>query len=188
MAGSNSDWNWGSSEQALNKIRSLVRAIPDFPKPGILFQDIMPIFKDASVVNAMIDLMVAYIEINHPEVDAIVGLDARGFLIGPMIACHLQKSFIPVRKQGKLPGKCLSAASVKEYGEDVLEIQADALKPGEKVVIIDDLLATGGTLSASCQLMKAAGVEVLGCVCLIELVELKGKEKVPAPFHAFLQY
>ena len=106
----------------------------------------MPIFQIPRAVTAVCDLMISYIETNHASVDAIVGLDARGFLIGPVIAIKLNKPFVPIRKQGKLPGECHGVSSTKEYGADIQQIQKCALKDGQKVVIIDDLLATGGTL------------------------------------------
>jgi len=119
----------------------------------------------------------------------MLGLDARGFLIGPLVAHECSKSFVPVRKGGKLPGKTISMKSTKEYGEDVLEIQADAVKPGDKVVIIDDLLATGGTMATSCELFKAAQSNLLGCLCLIELEDLKGREKLKdILFHSIIKY
>eukprot|EP00112_Aurelia_sp_Birch-Aquarium-sp1_P022292 Seg624.4 transcript_id=Seg624.4/GoldUCD/mRNA.D3Y31 product="Adenine phosphoribosyltransferase" protein_id=Seg624.4/GoldUCD/D3Y31 len=178
-----------SADGAVQKLKDLIKAVPDFPKPGILFRDIMPIFKNHAAVTSMVDLMAAYIEVLYPNADVIAGLDARGFLIGPLVAHECEKAFVPVRKVGKLPGKTISKKSTKEYGEDILEIQADAIKPGEKVVIIDDLIATGGTMAAACELFKEAKADLLGCMCLVELEDLKGSEKLKdVPFHSFIKY
>eukprot|EP00794_Sanderia_malayensis_P018884 gene18884-20785_t len=167
-----------SSDEAIERLKNLIIAVQDFPKPGILFRDIMPIFKHPAAVTSMVDLMAAYIEVAFPDLDVIAGLDARGFLIGPMVANESGKPFVPIRKGGKLPGKVISRESVKEYGKDVLDIQADAISPGDKVLILDDLLATGGTLQTSCELVKQAKGEVIGCLCLVELEGLKGREKL----------
>ena len=178
---------WKSSEKALLGVKSLIRTVPDFPQKGIMFQDIMPLFQVPNAVNAVANMMTEYILSSFPSVDAIIALDARGFLIGPMVAVKLSKPFIPIEKKGKLPGGCYSVTSTKEYGHDVLEIQKEALRDRQKVVIIDDLLATGGTLHASCELVEKAGAVVLGTLCLIELVDLNGRIKLKNPFHAFIQ-
>ncbi|XP_057291013.1 adenine phosphoribosyltransferase-like [Hydractinia symbiolongicarpus] len=183
------EWEWTSPEKSLEGIKMLIKAVPDFPKKGILFRDIMPIFQVPQAVTAIVDLMTAYIEVHFGEVNAIAGLDARGFLIGPSIAVNLNKPFIPVRKQGKLPGKCYSVESTKEYGKDVLEVQVDGLSKGQKVVIVDDLLATGGTMQSTCQLVTLAGATVAGCISIVELKELNGRSKVDQyPYHAFITY
>jgi len=180
--------DWKSPEKSLESLKLLIKDVPDFPSPGILFKDIMPIFQVPDAVASMVDMMTAYIEIHFPDVDVIAGLDARGFLIGPMIACNVSKPFVPIRKKGKLPGKCLSVDSTKEYGKDTLELQVDGIKPGQKVVIVDDLMATGGTMTAACELVKAAKAQVVGCICIIELNELNGRSKFQAPFYSLIQY
>jgi len=118
----------------------------------------------------------------------VAGLDARGFLFGPLVSMNLNVPFLLIRKSGKLPGPTIKVSSTKEYGKDVLEIQADAIQKGQKVVVIDDLLATGGTLQAACQLVREAGGEVLECVLIIELLELNGRSKVPAPCFSLVQF
>ncbi|XP_028391744.1 adenine phosphoribosyltransferase-like [Dendronephthya gigantea] len=168
-------------------ISSLIREIPDFPKPGILFRDICPLLKNPVAFEASIDLLTDHIKENYPAVEVIVGLDARGFLFGPGIALKLGIGFVPVRKEGKLPGETISIKSEKEYGKDVLEIQKDSIAAGQKVVIVDDLLATGGTLLTSCELVKKQGGSVLGCVVLFELTELKGAARLPVKCFSLLQ-
>lgn len=132
-----------------------------------------------------VDLEPGVLPVNR---EYISGLDARGFLIAPMVAIGYGKAFVPIRKAGKLPGATLRKESLKEYGEDILEIQADAINAGDKVVIIDDLLATGGTMMASCELVKKAQGNVIGSLCLVELESLKGREKLDVPFHSFIKY
>jgi len=179
---------WPLPEQTVESLKELIVAVPDFPLPGILFRDIMPIFQNPHASASCIDLMVSYCESHYPAVECVVGLEARGFLFGPQMAINLDTAFVPVRKQGKLPGKCVSVDSTKEYGKDILEIQEGAIKPGQKVVIVDDLLATGGTMKATVELVRKFGADIVGCLCLIELADLKGVDKVDAPFHAFISY
>ncbi|XP_065065105.1 adenine phosphoribosyltransferase-like [Rhopilema esculentum] len=167
-----------SGNGALENLKGLIKAVPDFPKAGILFRDIMPIFKNQAAVTDMVELMIVVIKESYSNVDVIAGLDARGFLVAPLVANKLGKPFVPVRKAGKLPGKTISKKSTKEYGEDVLEIQADAINQNDKIVIIDDLLATGGTLAAACDLFKEAGGNVIGSICLVELTDLNGTDKI----------
>lgn len=180
--------DWSNPQSSIEGLKTLIKAVPDFPKPGILFRDIMGIFQVPKAVEAMVNLMVFHIKQNHPNVEAIAGLDARGFLMGPMVALKLDVPFIPVRKQGKLPGECIAAESIKEYGKDVLEIQKGSLSSGQNVVIVDDLLATGGTMSTTCSLVKQIGANVIGTICLVELADLEGVKKVDAPFHAIIKY
>lgn len=175
-------------EKALEYVKSLIRPFPDFPQPGILFRDICPVLKDCNALRTVTDLITEHLQAKFLDIDAIVGLDARGFLFGPIVAMNLDKAFIPVRKTGKLPGPTIKVSSTKEYGKDVLEMQADAIEKGQKVIILDDLLATGGTLQAACQLVREAGGEVLECVLLVELEDLKGKDKVPAPCHSLVKF
>eukprot|EP00127_Corallochytrium_limacisporum_P004483 Clim_evm10s165 gene=Clim_evmTU10s165 len=169
-------------------IKSLVAAIPDFPKPGILFRDIFPVFHDPVAVQSIINHLAAHIQKTHKDVHAIVGLDARGFLIGPPLAMALGAKFVPVRKKGKLPGECVDVEYKLEYGSDHFEMQKRSLKEGENVIIVDDLLATGGTLSAANELCKLLGATVLQNLVLIELTPLKGRNKVSTPVYAMIQY
>uniref|UniRef100_A0A914VMP0 Adenine phosphoribosyltransferase n=1 Tax=Plectus sambesii TaxID=2011161 RepID=A0A914VMP0_9BILA len=170
-----------TAENDLEKLKielaSSIREFPDFPQKGILFKDIMPIFQKPQLVTNMCVAIAAHAVAEIPvPVDAVAGLEARGFLFGPQIAAILNVPFIPIRKQGKLPGKTVRATYVKEYGEDVVEVQSDALKPGAKVMIVDDLLATGGTMKAAIEVIQKAGGDVAEAFCIIELTALKGRD------------
>ena len=174
-------WEWSSPEHAIEGMKSLIRPVADHPRPGMLFRDVLPVFKVPSAVIAIVDLMAAYIDLHHPQLDVIASPEARGFLLGPMIACQMGKPFVPIRKTGKLPGSGKS-------GSGQFECQEDAFRPGNKVVVIDDVIATGATLVATCGAITAAEADVIGCLCLVELQELNGKQKLAAPLHAFIQY
>lgn len=176
-------------ESKLQLVHKHIRAFPDFPKKGILFRDICPILKDPSALTAVIDLFEDHVRQTHPQVDVIVGLDARGFLFGPLLAQRLGVGFVLVRKKGKLPGTTVSVAYDLEYGRAEAEIQDDAVTPGQKILLIDDLLATGGTLFAACELMKQQQAEILGCLVVIELTELNGVDKIkPHGVFSLVQY
>ncbi|NWW45453.1 APT phosphoribosyltransferase, partial [Pedionomus torquatus] len=179
------------SEERLRRVRGRVRPFPDFPVPGVLFRDISPLLKDPAAFRTLIDLLEDHLRASFPKVDFIAGecLDSRGFLIGPPLAQRLGIGFVPIRKKGKLPGPTESVSYTLEYGTAELEIQRDAVEPGQKVVIVDDLLATGGTMYAACELMKRLKAEVLECLVVIELKLLKGSEKLKSvPFYSLLQY
>ncbi|XP_068694072.1 adenine phosphoribosyltransferase-like [Montipora foliosa] len=180
--------NFSDQEKALEYVKSLIRPFPDFPQPGILFRDICPVLKDCNALRTVTDLITEHLQANFSEIDAIVGLDARGFLFGPLVSMNLSTAFIPIRKSGKLPGPTIQVSSTKEYGKDTLEMQADAIEKGQKVVVLDDLLATGGTLQAACQLVEKAGAVVLGCIVLVELEDLKGKDKLPVACHSLVKF
>ncbi|NWY65741.1 APT phosphoribosyltransferase, partial [Erithacus rubecula] len=153
--------------------------------------DISPLLKDPVAFRALIDLLEDHVKASFPKIDLIVGecLDSRGFLIGPPLAQRLGIGFVPVRKKGKLPGATQSVSYSLEYGKAELEIQSDAVEPGQKVVIVDDLLATGGTMCAACELLKRLKAEILECLVVIELKALKGSEKLNSiPFYSLLQY
>ncbi|NWI53671.1 APT phosphoribosyltransferase, partial [Calyptomena viridis] len=153
--------------------------------------DISPLLKDPVAFRTLIDLLEDHLRASFPKIDFIAGecLDSRGFLIGPPLAQRLGIGFVPIRKKGKLPGPTESVSYTLEYGKAELEIQSDALEPGQKVVIVDDLLATGGTMCAACELLKRLKAEILECLVVIELKLLKGSEKLNStPFHSLLQY
>ncbi|XP_063294701.1 adenine phosphoribosyltransferase [Pelobates fuscus] len=170
-------------------LRVSIREFSDFPSPGILFRDITCVLKDPVVFRAAIDLFENHLRTNYSEIDVIAGIDSRGFLFGPALAQRFGIGFVMIRKKGKLPGPTESVSYTLEYGEAELEIQKDAVHPGQKVVIIDDLLATGGTLSAACELIKRRQAEVLDCLVLIELRSLCGADKLkPYRTHSVLKY
>ncbi|NXL72017.1 APT phosphoribosyltransferase, partial [Leptocoma aspasia] len=177
------------SEEKLGRVRDRVRPFPDFPEPGVLFRDISPLLKDPVAFRTLIDLLEDHVRASFPKIDFIVGecLDSRGFLIGTPLAQRLGIGFVPVRKKGKLPGATDKTALCSLQAE--LEIQSDAVEPGQKVVIVDDLLATGGTMGAACELLKRLKAEILECLVIIELKALKGSEKLNSiPFYSLLQY
>ncbi|XP_009888355.1 PREDICTED: adenine phosphoribosyltransferase [Charadrius vociferus] len=154
-----------------------------------LCSDISPLLKDPAAFRTLIDLLEDHLRASFPQIDFIAGLDSRGFLIGPPLAQRLGIGFVLIRKKGKLPGPTESVSYALEYGKAELEIQSDAVEPGQKVVIVDDLLATGGTMCAACELMKRLKAEVLECLVIIELKLLKGSEKLKSvPFYSLLQY
>ncbi|KAL4875503.1 phosphoribosyltransferase-like protein [Aspergillus karnatakaensis] len=170
------------------KLRAALRQFPDFPTPGILFEDILPIFADYTLHEALIrclELHVLEIHANEKP-DVIVGLEARGFLIGPSLALRLGAAFVPVRKQGKLPGPCETQAYDKEYGQDFFQMQSDSIKPGQKVIVVDDIIATGGSAYAAGELIQKMGGELMGFVFMLELEFLKGRDKLPAPVYTLL--
>ncbi len=154
-------------------IESLIRAIPDFPIPGILFRDITPLLGDPSGFKNLIDTFVdAY---RGKNVDYVVGIEARGYMIGAPVAYQLGAGFVPVRKPGKLPGKTFTEEYALEYGTNALQIHADAVGHGHRVLVVDDLLATGGTIAATLRLLRKLGADVVGTAVLIELEALNGR-------------
>lgn len=157
-------------------VKDYIRTIVDFPHEGIMFRDVTTLFNDARGFRMTIDqLLTPYA---GEKIDKVVGLEARGFIIGGAIAHQLSLGFVPIRKKGKLPGATLSQAYKLEYGEAVMEIHDDAIKPGEKVLVVDDLLATGGTAAASIQLIERLGGEIVGCAFIVDLPELGGRQKL----------
>jgi adenine phosphoribosyltransferase len=155
------------------QIETLIRAIPDFPIPGILFRDITPLLADRAGFKATIDLFVD--RFRDARVEAVVGIEARGYMLGAPVAHALGAGFIPVRKPGKLPGEKYSEEYALEYGTNTLEIHADAVGHGHRVLVVDDLLATGGTIAATLRLLEKLGAEVVGTAVLIELEALGGR-------------
>jgi len=171
----------------IDKLRAAVRDVPDFPKPGIVFKDITPILSDGALFRASIDLFLE--KCQGKAIDKIVGIDARGFLFGSAVAYKLGVGFVPLRKKGRLPYKTESAAYSLEYGEAEMELHIDAIERGEKVVLIDDLLATGGTSASAVTLIKKVGGDLIEAQFLIELEFLHGRKKLdPTPVVSFLKY
>lgn len=163
--------------QIADEVKEKIRDIVDFPKPGIVFKDITTALKDAETLKKMVDFLCETFK--NEKIDYIIGLESRGFIFGMPVAYNLGAGFIPVRKPNKLPAKTLKESYALEYGTDTLEIHEDAIKKGDKVLIIDDLLATGGTAGAACNLVYKTGADIVGCAFVIELVNLKGRDKLP---------
>lgn len=158
------------------ELKSFIVEVPDFPKPGISFKDITPVLKNAAAYRFVIDRM--HDEFKDRNVDLVLGVESRGFLFGAPLAVKLGKGFIPVRKPGKLPRERISASYALEYGVDALEVHRDAVRDGQRVVLVDDVLATGGTIAACTQLVRKLGGEVVGVAFLMELSFLSGRDKL----------
>lgn len=169
------------------EVQEYIRAIPDFPLPGILFRDITPLLKDKDAFKAAIDLFVDVYK--HAKIDHVVGIEARGYMLGAPLAYSIGAGFVPVRKPGKLPYSKLSESYALEYGTNSLEIHADALGNGDRVLVVDDLLATGGTAAATRRLLERLGAQIAGFAFLIELEALKGRDALPgADVTTFIKY
>jgi adenine phosphoribosyltransferase len=171
----------------MEKLKAAIRDIPDFPKPGILFKDITPLVKDP------VTLRLAVHHLLHPylgrEITAVAGMEARGFIFGSLVAWELGVGFVPLRKPGKLPYDVQTISYDLEYGSAALEVHIDALSSGDKVLLVDDLLATGGTAKTSCELVEALGAEIVGCAFVVELDELNGRKKLERySVHSLLHY
>lgn len=160
----------------MKKLEEYVRSIPDFPEPGIIFRDVTSILQDADGLQLAIDLMQE--KLSGLDFDVIAGAESRGFIFGVPLAYNLHKPFVPIRKKGKLPCETVSMEYALEYGTAEIEMHKDSIKPGQKVVVIDDLIATGGTIEAAIKLIEQLGGEVVKAVFLMELAGLKGREKL----------
>ncbi len=160
----------------MKKIEEYVRSIPDFPEPGIIFRDVTSILQDADGLHLAIDLIQE--KLKDTDVDVIVGTESRGFIFGVPVAYNLHKPFVPIRKKGKLPCDTIEASYDLEYGSATVEMHRDSIKPGQKVAIIDDLIATGGTVAACAGMIEELGGEVVKIVFLMELAGLNGREKL----------
>lgn len=175
------------NSDAIDKLRAGVRDVPDFPTKGIIFKDITPILKDGELFRCSVDLFLE--QCTGKKIDKIVGIDARGFLFGSAVAYELGIGFVPLRKKGRLPYKTESAKYSLEYGEAEMELHIDAIVRGEQIVLIDDLLATGGTSASATTLITKVGGELVAALFLIELEFLNGREKLkPIPIVSFLKY
>ena len=155
---------------------SLIRAIPDFPQPGILFRDITPLLGDGEALRAVVQDLAAPFRQQH--IDRVAGIEARGFLFGAPLAVELGAGFVPMRKEGKLPHETFSAQYELEYGDAAIELHQDGLQPGDNVLLVDDVLATGGTMAAAVELVQQTGANVAGIVTLIELTALNGRARL----------
>ncbi|KAF8517838.1 adenine phosphoribosyltransferase [Gautieria morchelliformis] len=172
-------------------LKSLLGLYPDWPKKGVNFLDIFPILRDPiafeSLITHFVDHITSHtIPSNKKNIDVVVALDARGFLLGPIIALRLGAAFVPVRKKGKLPGPCVTAQYIKEYGIDSFEMQTNAIKPGNNVIIVDDLIATGGSAKAAGELVSAQGGKTLEYLFIIGVPFLKGSDKLDAPTYTMM--
>jgi adenine phosphoribosyltransferase len=167
-------------------LKSFIHDVPDFPKPGILFRDISPLLASAVAWKSAVDQLAEAIAPYKP--DLLAGIESRGFLVTAPLALTMGCGFMMVRKRGKLPGKTVPHTYALEYGEDTLEIQENAVKPGARVVVLDDVLATGGTLNAAISLLQKSGADVRAAACLIELTFLEGRKRLPVSFDSLVQY
>jgi adenine phosphoribosyltransferase len=159
-------------------VKDYIRTIPDFPHAGILFRDVTTLFADARGFRMAIDQLLS--PYAGMPIDSVAGLEARGFILGGAVAHQLSKGFVPIRKKGKLPGRTIEQSYQLEYGEAVVEVHDDAFGPGDKVLLVDDLLATGGTAEAGIRLVERLGAQVIGCAFVVDLPELGGRKRLEA--------
>lgn len=174
--------------EPVGQLESLIRDVEDFPKPGIVFKDFTPLLADPSALALAVELMAN--PYRGQGIDLVIGAESRGFIFGTAIAQALSAGFVPIRKPGKLPRSVHGVDYALEYGQDRLEIHSDALRPGQRVLLVDDLMATGGTMAASCQLVEKTEAVIAGITVLIELTFLKGRDKLAryGELHAVLRY
>jgi adenine phosphoribosyltransferase len=172
--------------EAAIDLKRHIRDVADFPKPGILFRDISPLLADAGAWKSTVDRLATLIRPHRPTM--LAGIESRGFLVTAPLAYVLGCGFMMVRKRGKLPGAIIPHTYALEYGTDTIEIQDNAIKPGERVVVVDDVLATGGTLAAAITLLRQTGAEVAAALCIIELGFLNGRERLDVPFEGLVRY
>ncbi len=171
----------------MEQIKDYIRNIPDFPKPGIQFKDITPLVKHPKILNMAVDELIK--PYRDENISYVAGMEARGFIFGSLAANALGTGFIPLRKPGKLPYDVQSISYDLEYGSAALEVHVDAVNPGDKIILVDDLIATGGTAAASCMLLEKLGADVKGCAFVIELDDLNGREKLASyPVHSLIHY
>lgn len=177
-----------ATDSTAQELRSALHQYPNFPSKGILFEDFLPIFRSPQLFGKLVKAFKTHFETKFKDVkiDYIVALEARGFLFGPAVALEIGAGFVPVRKQGKLPGECLHATYKKEYGEDVFDIQVESIPEGSNVVIMDDIIATGGSALAAAELVQKLGANLLEFAFFMELDFLKGREKLHAPVFTLL--
>ncbi len=171
----------------MEELKRVIREVPDFPKEGILFYDITTLLKDGSAFGKVVEAMCG--RYADERIDRVLAIEARGYILGAAVAYRLGKGFIPVRKPGKLPAQTIQETYALEYGTDTIEMHEDAVDPGSRILVVDDLLATGGTAAAACRLVEKAGGQVVECCFMIELSFLKGREKLaPRRVFSLLQY
>jgi len=177
----------GTKRESVEDLKTLIREVPDWPKPGILFYDITTLLKNPGGLRRLLDAMTA--EYRDQKIDLVLGIEARGFIFGPAVADRLGAGFVPVRKPRKLPAETARISYDLEYGSDSLEIHKDAIQSGQRVIIVDDLLATGGTACAAVQLAQSLGADIAGVGFVIELGFLNGRQKLSnVPVFSLLKY
>ncbi len=167
-------------------IKQKIRTIPDFPKKGIMFRDVTTLLKDPEGFKLVIDAFAQ--RYSDKKIDVVVGIESRGFIVGAPLAYSLGVGFVPARKAGKLPAEVERVEYDLEYGKDKMEMHKDAIKKGDNVLVTDDLIATGGTLCAACKLVEKLGGKIVECACIVDLPELKGKEKVNYPVFSLVEF
>ena len=178
---------FAETKASMVDLKSFVRDVPDYPKPGILFRDITPLLGDSGALEAATEAMVALF--GEHQIDVIAAAEARGFIFAAPLAIRLGAGFVPIRKPGKLPHELHTFTYDLEYGSDELQIHVDGVQPGQRVLLVDDLLATGGTMEACCRLLEKTGAEIVGCAFLIHLVDLAGEQRLkPYPCRSVLSY
>ena len=171
----------------ITKLRGLIRDVPDFPKPGVVFKDITPLLQDPAGLSLAVEYLTQ--PFRHSRIDIVTGAESRGFIFATAVARNLSAGFVPMRKPGHLPCKVRAAQYTLEYGTATMEIHEDAIEPGCRVLMVDDVLATGGTMAACCELVESLGGEIAGIAILIELVFLNGRDKLTKyPIHSILTY
>lgn len=168
-------------DKRIDQIKNRIRSYEDFPKKGINFKDIFPLFQHPSLLPDVTELMFEHVSKSYQniKVDCVFGLDARGFLIGPQLALKLNCSFLPIRKKGKLPGEVIGVTYELEYGNDTIELQNEFAAEAKNCIIVDDLMATGGTMLAACNLVEKCNVNILCCYCILHSIDLKGENRLP---------
>jgi adenine phosphoribosyltransferase len=171
----------------IERLRGLIRSIPDFPRPGIVFYDVTPLFADPAALAGAVELLAAAVESAGP-IDLVVGAEARGFILGPALAVRLGAGFVPARREGKLPASTACAAYELEYGAAELHIHTDAIGSGARVLVHDDLIATGGTAGALGEIVERLGGDVVANAFLVELTALAGRDRLPAPTHSLITF
>ena len=171
----------------ITKLRELIRDVPDFPKPGVVFKDITPLLANPASLSLAVEYLTQ--PFRHLQVDLVASAESRGFIFGTAVARNLSAGFIPIRKPGRLPVETHTEEYTLEYGTDAVEIHKDAIQPGDRVLMVDDLLATGGTMSACCRLVSSIGGQIVGVAVLIELAFLNGRSQLREyPIHSILNY
>jgi len=180
--------NLVTMEDKIEYLKGHITSYPDFPKPGVLFRDMFSLLREPEAFKILTDVMVDYIRKKIPETQVLVGLESRGFIFGAVLGIQLGLPFVPVRKPGKLPGELGRVTYALEYGTDTLEIQKESIKAGQNILLVDDLLATGGSLSAATTLVSECGGKVVGSLVLMELTELKGRDKLKNPVYALMSF